>query len=64
MFFSAARREGFLFHKVLESDNIMPNLVYKTHFVFADMLSHRGQESLELEIGGLISKIICLESMV
>lgn len=42
----------------------MANLVYKMHFVFADMLLHRGQESLELETGCLISNTSCLASRI
>jgi hypothetical protein len=43
-----------------ESGNIIAILVYKTHFVFADMLLHRDQASLELETGDLISNTSCL----
>lgn len=49
-----------------KSDNLMQALVYKMYLAFTNMLLHRGQESLELELEdrSLISKVSCTTSLI
>lgn len=49
-----------------KSDNLMQTLVYKMYLDFINMLLHRGQESLELQLEdrSLISKVNCITSPI